>query len=69
MKKSRVIGLSAYTKQLQKELTDYCVVEQTARLIDYAKTEIKRLGDMMSSYSGAHGMDRTGNLLNPLHVQ
>lgn len=58
--------MSAYTKQLQKELSDYWVGVQTMNLIDYAKTEIKRLGDMMSSYSSAHGMDRTGNLLNSL---
>lgn len=66
MIKSKVIGIGAYTKQLQKELTDYWVGVQTANLIDYAKTEIKKLGDKISSYNGAHGMDRTGNLLNSL---
>lgn len=66
MRKSQVIGLSAYTKRLNKEMTEYWVSVQTMNLIEYAKTEIKKLGDMISSYSGAHGMDRTGNLLNSL---
>ena len=58
--------MSAYTKQLQKELTDYWVGEQTARLISYAQDEIKKLGDKISSYPNANHMDRTGNLLNSL---
>lgn len=66
MKKSKVIGLSAYTRQLRKELTDYWVGVQTANLIDYAKTEIKKLGDMIQTYNSANHMDRTGNLLNSL---
>lgn len=66
MSASKVIGLDAYTKQLKKELLMYSVEKQTENLIDYAEHEIRRVGDLMSSYNGANHMDRTGNLLNSL---
>lgn len=66
MRKSTVIGMGAYTKQLRKELTDYYVGVQTANLINYAQDEIKKLGDMIQTYHSANHMDRTGNLLNSL---
>jgi len=42
------------------------VAEQTRRLVEYAKKEIIRIGDMIQTYNSANHMDRTGNLLNSL---
>lgn len=64
MKKSKVIGFNA--KQMAADMMKVLVTEQTERLIDYAEKEIKKLGDMIASYNGANGLDRTGNLLNSL---
>jgi len=63
MKESKVIF---DTKKLAAEMMKKLSAEQTNRLIDYAKNEIQRLGNMIASYSGANGLDRTGNLLNSL---
>lgn len=66
MKKSRVIGLEAYSRGLKKELTEYWVKEQTRRLIEYAKEKIVSIGNTIQSYHSRNHMDRTGNLLNSL---
>lgn len=66
MSKSKIIGLGEYTRALKKELTEYWIKEQTRLLIEYAEKEIVKLGNRMSSYSSANGLDRTGNLLNSL---
>lgn len=66
MKKSKVIGLNAYLTQMRKEVTQYWVTEQTNRLIDYAKEEIRKLGNKINTYNSKNHMDRTGNLLNSL---
>lgn len=51
---------------LAKKIFDNVVPYQTDLLIEYAKVEIKKLGDRIASYNGANGLDRTGNLLNSL---
>ena len=40
--------------------------EQTRRLIEYAKQEIVKIGNMILTYHSRNHMDRTGNLLNSL---
>lgn len=45
-----------------KELFD----EQTNRLVQYAMSEIIKIGDKITTYHSANHMDRTGNLLNSL---
>lgn len=51
---------------LAKLMFNNIVPIQTNLLIEYAKVEIKKLGDRIASYNGANGLDRTGNLLNSL---
>lgn len=58
--------MSAYTKQLQKELTDYWVNEQSAKLVEYAEGRIMLLGETIASYHSRNNMDDTGNLLDSL---
>lgn len=57
-----VFDKKALAKNIFKNLVPY----QTSLLIEYAKVEIKKLGDRIASYNGANGLDRTGNLLNSL---
>lgn len=66
MRKSKVIGLSAYTKQLRQDLMQQFVTANVQGLIDFAKDEIKKLGDTINTYHSRNHMDRTGNLLNSL---
>ena len=54
------------SKKLAAEMMKNLSAEQTNRLVDYAKKEIQKLGNMIASYNGANGLDRTGNLLNSL---
>lgn len=54
------------SKALAKDIFNNLVPYQTNLLIEYAKVEIKKLGDRIASYNGANGLDRTGNLLNSL---
>ena len=63
MKESKVIFDA---KKLAAEMMKNLSAEQTNRLIEYAKKEIQKLGNMIASYNGANGLDRTGNLLNSL---
>jgi len=63
MKESKVLfDAKKLAAEMMKNLSD----EQTRRLIEYAKKEIVKLGNMIASYNGANGLDRTGNLLNSL---
>jgi len=66
MKKSRVIGLSAYTKQLQKELMEYYSTAQTEMLVEYAKATIIEIGDKIQTYHSKNNMYRSGHLLRSL---
>ena len=63
MKESKVLFDA---KKLAAEMMKNLSEEQTRRLIEYAKKEIVKLGNMIASYNGANGLDRTGNLLNSL---
>lgn len=63
---SKVIGLDAYLKQLKKSMTEYCIEEQTNRLIAYAKRTVIDIADAIQFYGGKHHMDDTGNLLDSL---
>ena len=40
--------------------------EQTKRLVEYAKNEIVRIGDLIQTYNSKNHMDRYGNLLDSL---
>lgn len=62
--KTKIIGWNP--KAVLKEMTDNAIALQTERLVEYAKEEIKRLGDMIQTYNSRNHMDRTGNLLNSL---
>ena len=64
MKQGKIIGFNA-TKMAEQMMAN-AVAEQNRRLVEYAKEEIQRLGNMIASYPHAHHMDRTGNLLNSL---
>lgn len=44
----------------------FVVEEQTNRLIEYAKDQMQKIGEMIQSYPKAHHMDDTGNLLDSL---
>lgn len=64
MKKSRVIGLDSFLKSMAKEVNDFWVKEQIARLVEYA---INKIGEIASAIqSHGYSMDRTGNLLDSL---
>ena len=58
--KGRLVGFSA--DKMRKQLTNYLVGQQTARLISYARKTIEEIGNEIQS----RGFDRTGNLLNSL---
>lgn len=62
--KTRIVGLELH--KLKESLTRKVITLQTQRFVEYAQSEITRLGNLMSSYPGGHHMDRTGNLLNSL---
>lgn len=64
MKQGKIIGFDA--AKMAEQMMANAVAEQNRRLVVYAEKEIKRLGDMISSYPHANHMDRTGNLLNSL---
>lgn len=51
---------------LAKVMFDNLVEEQTQRLVDYAKRNVRLIGDAMMMYNSKYHMDRTGNLLNSL---
>ena len=64
MKKTRIFGLNI--EQMKKEMMATAVTAQTNLLIEYAKTEIQKLGEKISSYNSKNHMDDTGNLLDSL---
>lgn len=64
MKQGKIIGFDA--AKMAEQMMANAVAEQTRRLVEYAVSEIKVLGDKINSYAGANHMDRTGNLLNSL---
>lgn len=64
MKQGKIIGFNA--AKMAEQMMANAVAEQNRRLVEYAKEEIKRLGDMIQTYNSANHMDRTGNLLNSL---
>lgn len=63
--KSKVIGFDA--DKWGRDLTNYWVGQQTARLIAYAKDKIQQIGDKIKTYHSRNHMDRTGNLLDSLY--
>ena len=62
--KTRIVGWNP--KALLKEMTDNAIALQTERLVEYAISEVKKIGDKMLTYSNANNLDRTGNLLNSI---
>jgi len=64
MSVSRVTGFNA--EAMKASMLKIAVDESNKRLIDYAKKKIVEIGNKIKSYHGAHGLDRTGNLLNSL---
>ena len=64
MGKSKVIGFNA--AKMEKDMMDYCVGQQNARLIAYARDKIQQIGNRISSYVCKNNMDDTGNLLDSL---
>ena len=50
----------------KKSLLDNIVVEQTNRLIEYAKKTTQDIGEAIKQYHSRNHMDRTGNLLDSL---
>ena len=64
MKQGKIIGFNA--AKMAEQMMANAVAEQNRRLVEYAKEEIKRLGDTIQTYNSANHMDRTGNLLNSL---
>ena len=63
MKKSRVV---INQSEMREAITASSIELKTQLLIDYAKRTIQAIGWAIQSRGGAHGMDRTGNLLNSL---
>lgn len=64
MKQGKIIGFNA--AKMAEQMMANAVAEQNRRLVEYAKEEIKRLGDMIQTYNSANHMDRSGHLLNSL---
>lgn len=62
--KTRIVGWNP--KALLKEMTDNAIALQTERLVEYAISEVKKIGDKMLTYNNANNLDRTGNLLNSI---
>ena len=67
MGKTRVSGIGkAYQKRLASTLLKPIVEEQTELLVEYAKSEIQDIGNVIQTYNSRNNMDRTGNLLDSL---
>lgn len=62
--KTRIIGWNP--NAFLKEMTDNAIALQTERLVEYAISEVKKIGDKMLTYNSANNFDRTGNLLNSI---
>ena len=64
MKQGKIIGFNA--AKMAEQMMANAVAEQNRRLVEYAKEEIKRIGDTIQTYSSRNHMDRSGHLLNSL---
>ena len=64
MAKSSLTGWNPET--LKKQMMENVVAYNNARLVDYAKETIAKIGNKIKSYHSKNNMDRTGNLLNSL---
>lgn len=64
MAKSSLTGWNPET--LKKQMMENVVAYNNARLVDYAKETIAKIGNKIESYHSKNNMDRTGNLLNSL---
>ena len=64
MAKSSLAGWNPET--LKKQMMENVVAYNNARLVDYAKETIAKIGNKIKSYHSKNNMDRTGNLLNSL---
>ena len=64
MKRTRIVGLNL--EKIKKDMTKMVIAEQTKRLVEYAETNIRLIGDMIQMYQSKNHMDRTGNLLDSL---
>ena len=64
MAKSSLTGWNPET--LKKQMMENVVAYNNARLVDYAKETIAKIGNKIKSYHSNNNMDRTGNLLNSL---
>ena len=64
MVSSQVIGFNPTS--MRDKLVTFWVDEQNRLLVEYAKKEIVKIGNKISTYHSRHHMDRTGNLLNSL---
>lgn len=64
MKQTRIVGFNP--SAIKKQMFDLATEEQTKRLIEYAKKEVKKVGDRILTYNSKNHLDRTGNLLNSL---
>lgn len=64
MAKSSLTGWNPET--LKKQMMENAVAYNNARLVDYAKETIAKIGNKIKSYHSKNNMDRTGNLLNSL---
>lgn len=64
MAKSSLTGWNP--EMLKKQMMENVVAYNNARLVDYAKETIAKIGNKIESYHSKNNMDRTGNLLNSL---
>lgn len=64
MAKSSLTGWNP--EMLKKQMMENAVAYNNARLVDYAKETIAKIGNKIKSYHSKNNMDRTGNLLNSL---
>lgn len=64
MAKTKIIGLNL--ANMKRNMLAYATQEQTKLLVEYAKNETRKIGDMIQTYNSANHMDRNGHLLNSL---
>lgn len=61
---SKVVGFNA--DSIRKKLLNDVIAHNNKSLVDYAKKEIRTLGDTIAAYNSRNNMDDTGNLLDSL---
>lgn len=64
MKQGKIIGFNA--AKMAEQMMANAVAEQNRRLVEYAKSKIRLIGDAIQLYNSRNHMDRTGNLLDSL---